>query len=124
MVGDAVKDDTTRHFLEAMNEVEVILSSDSFVKRSITEKGLACWVEFANESVLVEFSFGPPEWHVNMIIRVSNMKYEFKDLLKIPVVNEWVRKNRHKQRDLSNIRDELMWFVELMKISLREIETN
>jgi hypothetical protein len=118
----AVKDKLTQDFLKALEEVERVLSLISFVKHSFQEKGLAYFVEFKKHNTIVEFLFGPPEFQIEMIIYTSKGKFAFRDLLEIPVVRKWVDDNRYVQLNERNIKNELMWFVELMKVSLKEVE--
>jgi len=93
-----------------------------FERDSFIEKGFAYFAKYKKGDCIVEFLFGPAEYQVEMIIYTSNGKFAFKDLLQIPVINEWVNSNRYKQRNGRNVKDELFWFIELLKYSLPIVE--
>ena len=113
----------TKDFLEAFKEIELVLLSLLFNKKSFFEKGLAYYIEFRNENnTNVEFLFGPSEWNIEMRIYTSKGKFAFKDLLIIPEVNRWVNVNRFKQENGRNVKNEWLWYIELLKISLPFIE--
>jgi hypothetical protein len=113
----------TEEFLNALNEIEVLLFSLLFSRHSFFEKGLAYFVEYKKESnTKVEFLFGPSDWGIEMIIYTSNGKYAGKDLLQIPEILKWVNDNKYKQENGRNLKNELIWFVELLKISLPHVE--
>lgn len=57
-----------------------------------------------------------------MIIYTTKGEFELKDLFEIPVIRKWVNNNRYIQLNDRNIKDELVWFIELMKVSLAEVE--
>lgn len=118
----AVKDKLTEEFLEALKEAESILLTLSFVKHSFQEKSLAYFVEFKKDNVFLEFLFGPPEFQIEMIIYTSKGKFAFRDLLEIKTIEKWVNDNKYVQLNDRNVKDELMWFVELMKVSMSEVE--
>jgi hypothetical protein len=105
-------------FLAALNSSEDVFSEISFEKDRYIEKGYAQYVYYKNKNVKAEFLFGPPDWHIDMIIYVSNKKYSFADLLKIPVILDWVNNNRYKQENSRNIQNELLWFIDLLRVSL------
>ena len=118
----AVKDKLTEEFLEALKEIESTLFMLSFVKHSFQEKGLAYFFEFKKNNVILEFLFGPPEFQIEMIIYTSKGKFAFRDLLEIKTIWKWVNDNRYVQLNDRSIKDELNWFVELMKVSMAEVE--
>lgn len=119
----AIKDKLTEEFLQALKEAEVVLLRLLFKKHSFFEKGLAYYIEFRKEnSTRVEFLFGPSEWNIEMIIYTSKGKFAFKDLLNISEVNRWANDNRYKQENGRSIKNELFWFIELLKVSLPMVE--
>jgi hypothetical protein len=119
----AVKDKLTEEFLEALNRIEIVLLSLLFKKHSFFEKGLAYYIEYIKENnTRVEFLFGPSDWNIEMIIYTSKGKFAFKDLLEIPDIQKWVNDNRYKQENGRNVKNELLWFVELLKVSLPLVE--
>ena len=119
----AIKDKLTEEFLKALNESEVMLFILFFKKYSFFEKGLACYIEYGKENnTRVEFLFGPSDWNIEMIIYTSKGRFAFKDLLNIPEIKKWVNDNRYKQEDRRNMKNELLWLIELLKISLPMVE--
>lgn len=113
----------TEDFLEALNEIEIVLLALFFKRHSFFEKGLAYYVEYRKgNNTRVEFLFGPSDWNIEMIIYTSKGKFAFKDLLNIPEINKWVNDNRYKQENGRNVKNELLWFVELLKASLLMVE--
>ncbi len=119
----AIKDKLTEEFLKALNEIEIVLLTIFFKRHSFFEKGLACYIEYRKENnTRVEFLFGPSDWDIEMIIYTSKGKFAFKDLLGISEINRWVNDNRYKEESGRNIKKELLWFVELLKVSLTYVE--
>jgi hypothetical protein len=113
----------TEDFLEAINEIEIVLLALLFKRHSFFDKGLAYFIEYKKENnTRVEFLFGPSDWAIEMIIYTSKGKFAFKDLLSIPEINSWVNNNRYKQENVRNIKNELEWFVDLLKVSLPFVE--
>jgi len=53
-----------------------------------------------------------------MIIFSKEGKFAFKDLLEIPNVAVWVNNNRYRQAGERNIKSELLWYVQLLKVAL------
>ena len=110
-------------FLEAINEIEILLLALLFKRHSFFDKGLAYFIEYRKENnTRVEFLFGPSDWAIEMIIYTSKGKFAFKDLLSIPEIISWVNNNRYKQENGRNIKNELEWFVDLLKVSLPYVE--
>lgn len=113
----------TEGFLEAINEIEIVLLALLFKRHSFFFKGLAYFIEYKKENnTSVEFLFGPSDWAIEMIIYTSKGKFAFKDILSIPEINSWVNNNRYKQENGRNIKNELKWFVDLLKVSLPYVE--
>jgi hypothetical protein len=118
----AMRNKLTKEFLGALKEIDAILSEMLFKKYSFIEKGLAHFVQYKKGNTILEFLFGPSDWDVDMKIYTSKGKFAFKELLKIPSIAKWVNENRYKQENGRNIKNELLWFIELLKISLPMIE--
>lgn len=113
----------TEDFLEAMKEIEIALLVLLFERHSFLEKGLAYFIEYRKKNnTRIEFLFGPSDWAIEMIIYTSKGKFAFKDLLDIPDIKIWVNNNRYKQKNDRNIKNELEWFIDLLKISLPYVE--
>lgn len=120
----ATKDKLTEEFLQALSEIEAMLLGLRFKKYSFFEKGLAYYIEYQKENnSRIEFLFGPPEWDIEIIICTLKGKFAFKDLLIIPEINNWVNNNRYKQENkVRNLKNELLWIVQLLKVSLPLVE--
>lgn len=113
----------TEDFLEAINEIEIVLLDLLFKRYSSFEKGLANFIGYRKENnTRVEFLFGPSDWAIEMIIYTSKGKFAFRDLLSIPEIYSWVNSNRYKQENGRNIKNEIEWFVNLLKVSLPYVE--
>ena len=117
-----VKDNLTEDFLEGIEDVKKLLLFIRFQPLLFDKKGLAYFVKFQREKTIIEFLFGPSDWDIEMIIYIGNRKFAFKDLLEIFAIAKWVDDHRCKQAMGRNIKKELLWFVELLKVSLPLIE--
>jgi hypothetical protein len=113
----AIKDILTIQFLEGLEEVKKSLLILMFKQISFYKKGVAYYVQFERGNTIVEFLFGPSDWNVEMIVYTSKGKFAFKELLQIPMIKQWDN-NRYKQENERDVKLELLWFVELLKISL------
>ncbi len=118
----AISENLNQEFLRALKEVQKILEEMSFVKHSFNEKGYAYYAQYKKHNTIVEFLFGAPEFQIEMIIYTSKGKYAFRDLIKTPFIEKWVNDNRYVQMSERKISSELLWFVDLLKVSLTEIE--
>ena len=114
----AIKDKLTEEYLQAQQEIEAILLDMLFQRHSFIEIGFAYFIQYKKDDTIIEFIFGPPEFQIEMIIFISERKYAFRDLLQIPIISEWVNTNRYVQRNNRNVKDELLWFLKLMKFSM------
>jgi hypothetical protein len=118
----AIKNKLTEDFLAGIKEIENILFLLNFSAYSFEEKGPAYFIKYKRENSIVEFLFGPSDWDVEIIIITSKGKFAFRDLLQISSIAEWVKNNTYKQVNGRNVKNELLWAVELLKISLPIIE--
>lgn len=114
-----IKDNLTEDFLLGINEIENILLQIGFHPYSFEKKGLAYFIQYKNEENIVEFFLGPSDWDIEMIIYTAKGKFAFRDLLQIPSIAIWVNGNRYRQESVRDIKKELLWFVELLKVSLK-----
>src|ERR1700761_7769147 len=86
---------STELFLEGLEKADGLLLAMGFERHSIEKQGYyAFFVQYKCVNSSIEFVFGPPEYHVSMVIYTSRGKFEFKDLLQIPIIAEWVDKHR------------------------------
>ena len=116
-----VKDNLTEDFLAGIEDVKKLLIFIQFQPLSFDKKGLAYFVKFQKEKTIIEFIFGPSDWDIELIIYIGDQKFAFKDLLEILAIAKWVDDNRYKQAMGRDIKKELLWFVELLKVSLRSL---
>lgn len=116
------RDKLADDFLKAQPEVEKILSAMLFTSSPVFEEGFSCSIQYRREDTVVEFQYGPPEYHIDMVIYSLKGKFMFRDLMQISTISDWVGKNRYQNAGRRIIKDELLWFVELLKISLPLIE--
>lgn len=115
-------DRITKEFLQAIKESEHTLFSMQFVKDSFLEKGLAYYIQYRKNGIVLEIIFGPPEFQVEILLCTNTMKYAFKDLLQIPAISEWVIDNRYIQKYERNIKDEIQWFFKLVDFYLKTVD--
>ncbi len=117
------KDRLIADFLKALNEIEVAFATLHFKRHSFVEKGLAYYIGYIKgNTTRVDFLFGPSEWDIEVIIYTSKGKFAFKDLLNIPEISRWVNDNKYREVNGRNVRNELLWFIELLKKSLPMLE--
>ena len=112
------KDKLNEEFLNALHGAEMTLSAMGFLRDKYIEIGYAQFADFKSKNAKVQFVFGPSEWEISIVIYALNQKYSFGDLLKISAVLEWVNNNRYKEENGRNIQNEVLWFTDLLKVSL------
>ncbi len=119
-----MKDKITNEFLISIKEIEPLLLKLEFHPHSYFEKGLAYYIEYKSKisSTIIEFLFGPSDWNVEMIIYSTKGKFAFKDLLNVSEINKWVYDNIYNEENGRNIKNELLWSIELLKVALPYIE--
>jgi hypothetical protein len=119
-----MKDKLTEDFLQSLKESEPILFALQFKPYSFFEKGPAYYIKYKREITgsIVEFIFGPTDWMVEMIIFTKKGKFEFKDLYEIPAIVKWISNNRYIYKEERDIKTEILYFIDLLKISLPLVE--
>ena len=117
-----IKRNLTEQFLEGLKEVEKHLLVLGFKPFSFNKMGYAYFVKYQKGKTTVKFLFGPSDWDVEMIIYTSKGEFAFKELLGIPVIAKWVNDNMSKPENERNVKNELQWFVGLLKFSLPIVE--
>ncbi len=113
-----MSDDRKEDFLNGIDELVPILGQLGFSLTGRLRKASAHFVTFRKGKISTEFLYGPSEWNPEMIIRTPRGKFGFEDLMAIPEVSAWVSKNQYKQPSGRSIKNELVWYVDLLKISL------
>lgn len=104
-------------FIQSVKDIETVLTDIGLSHLSTEKKGYATYIEYKGaHDTRVTFMFGPSDWDVNIVVKRSGKKYEFKDLLQIPSVAHWMKDNKYKQETGNRIiADEVGWFVKLLK---------
>ena len=115
-------DEQTKDFLNTLNCIENPLSKYKFELLSVEEKGFAYFIKYKRKETVVEFLFGPPEFQVEILIKTTKGSFAFRDLLKNSHIIAWVNNNRYTQSGNRNIKNEILWFVQLLNFSLPFIE--
>jgi hypothetical protein len=118
----AITDTLTKEFLEGLEDVKKLLIFQSFREISFDQKGMAYFVQYQRKTTIVKFLFGPGDWDVEMIVYTPKGEFAFKELLELHPIRKWIDDNRYKQVGGRNVKNELLWFVELLKVSLPIIE--
>ncbi len=103
-------------FIKSIKDVEKILSDIGFSHFSTTKKGYATYIDYkGKDNTLVTFMFGPSDWNVEILLETNETKYAFKDLLQIPSIAHWTRENKFQQKTSDRIKDEVIWFTDLLR---------
>jgi hypothetical protein len=111
-----------KEYLAGIEEIEKTLFSLGFEKYSFQHKTNVYNIEYKRSETLVQFRFGPSDWDTEMIICTSKGKFILYQLLQIPAVSKWFYENRYVQKGGRDVKAELHYHVELLKISLPLIE--
>ena len=106
---------TQKAFIKSINEAETILTDIGLSHISTEKKGYATFVGYKRTDTLVSFMFGPSDWNVEILLEKNGRKYAFKDLLQIPSIAQWTINNKFRQITNDRIKDEVFWFVDLIK---------
>ena len=114
-----MSEDTIARYLNAISRIEPRLRSLGFQRLSCKRKGPLCITKFIKRTTLVEFLFGPPEWHAEMFVRTTKGRFALKDLLDIPLVADWSNANGD---DEVGVEAEVSWYASLLELSLPSIE--
>ena len=110
-------------FVESLDEYKSLLNKMGFARTHFERKGYAVFTEYTKEDTKVEFMCGPSDWHVEMIIVASGQHYAFKELLQIPVVSEWIKRNKFSEGNESYpIKAEVRYFINLLEFVLPILE--
>ncbi len=114
-------DDITKEFLASIEEVSKTLNELNFKFDTKIDKCPAFWIQFKHHKskVIVKYCFGPPQYELVFSMIIHGKIYEFKDLLQIEYISDWVKKNRYIPNKQRSIYQEMMWDVELIKVVLQ-----
>lgn len=117
-----MSDKLIEKYLDVLKEVENLLSSMNFLVKKVERKGFAVITEYKRGNTSVRFLFGPSDWDIEMIVSTAKGKFTLGDLFQFPAIRRWVEENRYESRKERSLHGELMWNLELLKISLPLIE--
>ena len=107
-------------FIKSMNDMESELANIGFTYHLTIKKGYATYVHYkSTKNIQASFMLGPSDWNVELVITTVERKYEFKDLLLVPYISQWTRENKFQQRTSGRVKDEIVWFVDLLKFVMK-----
>jgi hypothetical protein len=113
-------------FVEALRVIECTLGRRGFIPAPPLQHGFATWISFKKPNCEVKFAYGPPEYHVEMFIRMETKEgaknYELADLMRIPSLAQWISDNRPVSHGDDSLCIESRWFAELLNVALPELE--
>lgn len=109
---------TQESFIESIKEAETIFNNIGLSHVSTIKKGYATFVDYKGTDTLVSFMFGPSDWNVEIFLEKNGIKYALKDLLQIPLIAQWTIRNKFQQLTNDRLKDEVFWFVDLIKFVL------
>ena len=113
--------DTRKRFVAALAAIEPDLEALGFRRRAIEEQGFATWLMYSRPDVDVEFVCGPPEYHIDMLIRVGQATYELADLMKRRPIGDWMTEHELKSNQQDALRSEAEWFGALLRVVLARL---
>lgn len=110
-------------FLELLNKEEHSLIDMSFRRLRVERKGLyAVYVSYEHGNTSVKFMYGPPEYHVEIVVYNSGERYGFNDLLDLPAVAEWFQNRRPEFNDQNVVTKEIKFYIEMLQIALPALQ--
>ena len=111
-------------FTEALEPVRSVLLARGFREGPPNINGFATWTLFRSKEADVEFSYGPPDYHVEIFIRgrgADARMYELSDLMAIPAIEKWIRANVLAVSNEEPVMAECRWFARLLEVALPHI---
>jgi len=87
--------------------------------KNINEDGVVAHVSFDVGNGMIEFLYGPPEFHVEIFVSVKNdddvlTRYDLAKLMTNDDVKSWVIENRPDMSHGDRVKAEVDWFVLLL----------
>lgn len=108
-------------FIEYIDKAESMLLSEFNVSnKSVEDDGVLARVSFDVGNGIVEFLYGPPEFHVEIFISVNDgndvlTRYDLAKLMTNNDVKNWVIENRPDMSHGNRVKAEVDWFILLLK---------
>ena len=107
-------------FIKSIKDMEPELVDIGFSLHSLDKKGFATYIQYkSKENIQALFMFGPSDWHVELSLTKNERKYELKDLFQIPLIVQWQKENSFRHDSNDRIKEEVTWFVSLLKFIIR-----
>ena len=107
-------------FIKSLTDVELELTDIGFSHASTIKKGYATYVHYESlDNMQTLFIYGPSDWNVELSLTKNGRKYEFKDLLQSPSIFQWVMDNKFQHKTINKIKDEVDWFVDLLRFVIK-----
>lgn len=108
-------------FIQSLKNVEVELNDIGFLHTSTIKKGYATYIHYkmADNNMPILFMYGPSDWNVELSVTKNGRKYEFKDILQIPPILQWIMDNKFQRQTSNNIKNEVTWFIDLLRFIIK-----
>lgn len=112
--------DAQETFIQSLKNIGLELNNIGFLHTSTIKKGYATYIQYERvDNMQILFMYGPSDWNVEMSITKNGRKYEFKDILQIPPIFQWIMDNKFQRQTINNIKDEVTWFVTLLRFIIK-----
>ncbi len=111
-------------FVDILEEAAHLFAAMGFREMAVKMKEPYSVVEFKRDDTIITYLYGPGDWEISFLIDTLGKRYEFKDLLDLPKIRQWVANNRYVQTEGKNIKDEIYYSIALLKFSLQIIDSN
>ena len=114
----SLPDKSSPKFEAAVREIEPTLLGIGFKPYSFERKGPAYYIRYKHDDTIVMFMYGPSDWHVEVVLLTAKGKFNIGNLMKFPTIADWVYGKKFISNNENPVVNELLWNIELMKISL------
>jgi hypothetical protein len=107
-------------FIQSLKNVEIKLNDIGFFHTSTIKKGYATYIHYKMvDNMQILFMYGPSDWHVELSLTKNGRKYEFKDILQIPSISQWIMDNKFQHQTSNSIKDEVTWLVDFVRFVIK-----
>ena len=113
---------TIAAYLEGMKDAEEFLHTLGFRRLSSRRKGWLFIDKFIRGTTVIEFLFGPPEWHCEIVVEIAGRAVGSRDLVSNPKAEEWIEDNKDNVENACGLGSEPLWWARLFAHSLSWIE--
>jgi len=112
-------------FIAALEPVKASLAVRGFSMQSPEIGGFATWITFQAERERVTLAYGPPEYHIELLIEAEqggvSRRFSFGDLLRVPGVRAWVEAHPVEPRGAGGVGTEAEWFSRFIPAALEAL---